>query len=1090
MRLLSFFSKLTNILLFAVLGLLLNLWLPVQVTAQTAKYVKHAATKLVDTSTSLNNSLPASVEIPIGDNATPLVAQTYAPNATTAPDASPLLYIYNLRMGWYRINDGNDECSFSGENPDPRYSLELTGSTFGFKGVISVGDDKPCGWQRLDGDGRYLLLPSNSFSTFQLSQAVPKLNISSWEEDGCGGDLSYDADCISNNDDHPGGTFVDLFQEASDLTLGYHFKDITWFSDDGNARYGLTLEWEVMEGTKIATFYSDANLTGRKQDFGIGKYNVNALYTGVGNDNVSSMDIGPDYKVLAYNNANFEGIPIELTGTVNFVGDDINDKISSFEIVRNVQPCVFTPSDITVSGTGGDADGVYVSAGKQDGAFKWAKGDFIIVRRNNVWEVQFGPAGGGSDGVVSQNSGGSIDNIPCSGWSNNVTLSGGCGSLAPNFAPSVTITASPSGSITAGTNVTFTANPTRGGNAPIYQWSKNGNPVGSGGSQYSDNNLFNGDIVQVTMTSNDACASPTTATSRGTMITVNPACTAPATYNVTGGGTYCAGTAGLPVGLSNSEVGVSYQLKNSSTNVGEPVAGTGQALNFGNQTAGTYTVAATRNGCSATMNGNATLGFNTISVTNSTNPPCNGTGSITFATSVPVGIYSLSYKRGGSTQTASVQVVQTGSSTATMSSSTAGSNAFTLSGITVGSYTDFVISYGGCEVKYNGPVSLDPPNSPAAFALTGGGNICPNASSGLSIGLAGSQTGVSYQLRNGNNNVGYSVPGTGLSLNFGTFSTAGTYTVVATNANGCTSTMTGSATVSIILPVSAQASANSALICSNQTLRLTATPNQAGLTYNWKGPADFTSTLQNPTRTGLTTAMSGVYSVTINRSACNASGSATVSVVVSPSGAAFAPQMTALTFNNTAPNAQTNTVGVCAGSALTLNITANQHTLTYNWRGPAGAGSGSGFLSAPVNGVTNASAQISAAVAANQQGQYTVTVRNGCNVSNHRVINLQVRNCNSTRLASAEGEGTLGLAINLAPNPVRDYLTASLEGVEGQTVQVQLIDDQGRNRQQATIEAAEGKAQHRFDLRSLPAGMYLLQAETETQRAVKKVIKL
>jgi hypothetical protein len=378
--------------------------------------------------------------------------------------------------------------------------------------------------------------------------------------------------------------------------------------------------------------------------------------------------------------------------------------------------------------------------------------------------------------------------------------------------------------------------------------------------------------------------------------------------------------------------------------------------------------------------------------------------------------------------------------------------------------------------------------SPTVFSVTGGGDVCPG-STGVGVGLSGSQVGVNYQLKRGATNVAI-LAGTGNSFSFGTFSTVGTYTVEASNASGCTSTMTGSATVSIILPVSAQATASSALICSNQTLRLTATPNQAGLTYNWRGPATFGSTLQSPTRTGLTTAMSGVYSVTINRSACNLPSSATVSVVVSPNGAAFAPQMSQLRFNNTAPNAQTNTVDVCAGSAVALNITANQHALTYNWRGPAGAGSGSGFLSAPVNGVTNASAQISAAVAANQQGQYTVTVRNGCNVSNHRVINLQVRNCTSTRLAAAEGESTFGLAINLAPNPVRDYLTASFEGVEGQIIQIQLIDAQGRSRQQATIEAAEGKTHHRFDLRSLPAGMYLLQAETETQRAVKKVIKL
>jgi type 1 fimbria pilin len=119
-----------------------------------------------------------------------------------------------------------------------------------------------------------------------------------------------------------------------------------------------------------------------------------------------------------------------------------------------------------------------------------------------------------------------------------------------------------------------------------------------------------------------------------------------------------------------------------------------------------------------------------------------------------------------------------------------------------------------------------------------------------------------------------------------------------------------------------------------------------------------------------------------------------------------------------------------------------------------------------------------------------MTIFNGCDRSTTVNFSISLRNCTSTRLASAEGESTLGLSINLAPNPVRDYLTATIEGVEGQTIQLQLIDAQGRSRQQATVEASEGKAQHRFDVRSLPAGMYLLQAETATQRATKKVIRI
>ncbi|MBC5993402.1 Ig-like domain-containing protein [Pontibacter cellulosilyticus] len=60
---------------------------------------------------------------------------------------------------------------------------------------------------------------------------------------------------------------------------------------------------------------------------------------------------------------------------------------------------------------------------------------------------------------------------------------------------------------------------------------------------------------------------------------------------LTGGGAYCEGGAGVPVGLANSQSGVSYQLLFGGNPVGSPVAGTGGAISFGNQTvAGTYSI--------------------------------------------------------------------------------------------------------------------------------------------------------------------------------------------------------------------------------------------------------------------------------------------------------------------------------------------------------------------------------------------------------------------------------------------------------------------------------------------------------------------
>jgi hypothetical protein len=76
-------------------------------------------------------------------------------------------------------------------------------------------------------------------------------------------------------------------------------------------------------------------------------------------------------------------------------------------------------------------------------------------------------------------------------------------------------------------------------------------------------------------------------------VTVSPS---PLPFNVTGGGSYCAGGTGIAVGLSGSQTDVNYQLYNGTSPVGAVVPGNGLALNFGLQTvAGTYSVVAATN---------------------------------------------------------------------------------------------------------------------------------------------------------------------------------------------------------------------------------------------------------------------------------------------------------------------------------------------------------------------------------------------------------------------------------------------------------------------------------------------------------------
>jgi hypothetical protein len=134
-------------------------------------------------------------------------------------------------------------------------------------------------------------------------------------------------------------------------------------------------------------------------------------------------------------------------------------------------------------------------------------------------------------------------------------------------------------------------------------------------------------------------------TSANVTVTIDPVA-----YNVTGGGFYCTGGTGLPIGLSNSQTGVNYQLVlNGTTNIGAAVAGTtGTSISFGNQTtAGTYTVVATKtsNSCTNTMTGNAVITlYPVVVVTPTLTQPttCASTnGAISIALSGAPGPYTF-----------------------------------------------------------------------------------------------------------------------------------------------------------------------------------------------------------------------------------------------------------------------------------------------------------------------------------------------------------------------------------------------------------------------------------------------------------------
>jgi len=225
------------------------------------------------------------------------------------------------------------------------------------------------------------------------------------------------------------------------------------------------------------------------------------------------------------------------------------------------------------------------------------------------------------------------------------------------------------------------------------------------------------------------------------------------------------------------------------------------------------------------------------------------------------------------------------SGTSTTSSSGWYQYTFTIP-TTFNSSTNYIafkaVSKYGDNIYLDGNIVMTTYPAATVYSLTGGGCISST------VGLSGSQTGWSYQLQVGGSNTGSAVSGTGSAISFGSESTTGTYSVVATN--GTTSATANMGTgVSV---VSTPTVTGTAYACAGATSNLSATPTGG----TWASANTSIATVSGGTVTGVA---SGNTTISYTSSGCAATKAYTVNAVPTLSGGGSVCLSSTITLNPT-----------------------------------------------------------------------------------------------------------------------------------------------------------------------------------------------
>ena len=395
--------------------------------------------------------------------------------------------------------------------------------------------------------------------------------------------------------------------------------------------------------------------------------------------------------------------------------------------------------------------------------------------------------------------------------------------------------------------------------------------------------------LALTLTSGTICAGQTvslTATAGFSSYSFSAGLTQAGTTNIASGtatGTYtvtatnsagCSGTATGSITVNPLPV---VTLSSVTICVGQTASLTATA-GFANYS---FSTGLTRVGTTNIASGTAT---GTYSVTAISSAGCSGTavGSITVN---PLPVVTLSSATICAGQTASLTATAGLASYVFSSSLTQVGSTNQATGTSAGIYSVTATNAVGCSNTATGSITINPVPALSLSSAT----ICVGQTASLTAVGSGF---ASYSFSSGLIQTGTSSIATGTS--------AGTYSVMATTALGCSATATGSITVNA-LPV---ANLSSATICVGQSVSLTAS---GGSSYTFSaGLVNIGGVVVvSPTSTT-------AYSVTVaNASGCLSTTTATVTV-------------------NSLPIVTLSSATICAGQTASLTATAGFANYTFS----------------------------------------------------------------------------------------------------------------------------------------------------------------